>query len=334
MINIRKFRLIGIALLSLQMLSMGGIAQAKDVVMRVGFSTNMEHNYATLLNNFKDLAEKYSDNSVNVKLFCCAQLGTEDGAFKSLQLGTVDGYMISSNNISPHFPLMDVFVQPYILRSMDHSKKVLGGPVGQDVFDQMAEKTKVRVLNYGILMTRDLFTTNEPITNLADLNNKKIRVPKNEVMIKTFQAFGAEPTPIAWSETPTALQTGTVDGGDNGADTIKSMKFYEFAKNLTVLEHFIAFTPLLASERFMSKLDKKQRAAVMRAANEASDIAREQAILDTHKVRSFLESKGMTIYRPDKAEFIKAAMTVQDYYSQEKGEEFADAIMKIRAVSE
>ncbi len=334
MTQVRKIGFVGITLLSLLVFSMASTVHAKKAIMRVGFSTNMDHNYAVLIKNFKELAAKYSDNTVDVKLFCCGQLGTEDGAFKALQLGTVDGYMISSNNISPHFPLMDVFVQPYILRSIDHTKKVLGGPVGKEIFAKMAEKTKVHVLTYGILMTRDLFTTNDPVTSLADLKGKKIRVPKNQVMIKTFQAFGAEPTPIAWSETPAALQTGTVDGGDNGAATIKSMKFYEFAKNLTVLEHFIAFTPLLASDKFMAKLDDKQKMAVMRAAQEANDIAREQAIADTEEIRSFLESKGMTIYRPEKADFIKAAMTVQDYYINEKGEEFGDAIMKIRAVAE
>jgi TRAP-type C4-dicarboxylate transport system substrate-binding protein len=62
---------------------------------------------------------------------------------------------------------------------------------------------------------------------MADMDGLKIRVPKNEVMLATFEAFGASPVPRAWPETPTALQTGTVDGGDNGTLFIRGMTFYE-----------------------------------------------------------------------------------------------------------
>ena len=106
---------------------------------------------------------------------------------------------------------------------------------------------------------------------MADMDGLKIRVPNNPVMLATFEAFGAEPVPLAWSETPTALQTGTIDGGDNGTNVIQEMKFYEFAPYLTVLDHFAGFSPLFASDRFMSRLDDAQRDAVLKAASEAGD---------------------------------------------------------------
>lgn len=68
-----------------------------------------------------------------MKLRCCAQIATEDDAFKALQLGTVDAYFISHNNVAPHWPLMNVFVLPYIFQDMDHLLKVVNGPVGEEI---------------------------------------------------------------------------------------------------------------------------------------------------------------------------------------------------------
>ena len=103
----------------------------------------------------------------------------------------------------------------------------------------------------------------------SDMKGLKLRVPKNKVMISTFKAFGAEPVPLAWSETPTALQTRTIDGGDNGTSVIKDMKFYEFTKHLVILDHFAGVAPLFASDRMMRKLKPDQVAAIRRAADEA-----------------------------------------------------------------
>jgi tripartite ATP-independent transporter DctP family solute receptor len=305
-------------------------AQAAKIVMNVGWSTPMEHNYGILANKFKELAEEYTNGTVEVKLRCCGQLGTEDGAFKSLQLGTIDAFIITANNISPHFPLIDVFVLPYIFQNAEHVVKVLDGPVGQEIFDKMLQTTKVHYLCYGPVVYRDLYNTKRPINTFEDFGGLKYRVPKNNVMIETFKAFGAEPVPLAWSETPTALQTGTIDGGDNGTDTIKSMKFYEFAKYLAVLEHFAAFSPMLASDRFMSKLNDDQKAAIKKAAREANEYTNDISLKATEEIRSFLASNGMEITRPDKTKFIEAAMKVQNKFADEKGDEFKSMLMKIR----
>ncbi len=101
----------------------------------------------------------------------------------------------------------------------------------------------------------------------------KVRVPKNKVMIQTFKAFGAEPIPLAWSETPDrTADRRTIDGGDNGTSVIKDMKFYEFTKHLVILDHFAGVAPLFASDRMMRKLKPDQVAAIRRAAEEAGQL--------------------------------------------------------------
>lgn len=269
-----------------------------------------------------------------MKLRCCAQIATEDDAFKALQLGTVDAYFISQNNISPHWPLMDVFVLPYIFQDTDHILNVVNGPVGEEIRTRLVEDTGVHLLTFGGPSTRDMFNSVRPIESMEDLDGLKMRVPNNRVMLATFEAFGAEPVPLAWSETPTALQTGTIDGGDNGTSVIREMKFYEFAKYLTVLDHFLGFSPVLASDRFIIQLDDEQRTAIRRAAKEAGEYHTEVTIEQTEEIRDWLVEEGaMEMTRPDRAPFIAAARKVQKQFAAERGEDFEALVERIAAAA-
>ena len=328
-------RMFGSAIAACGLAMMGaGAANAQDVTMNVGWSTPLDSDYGVLATKFKELVEEYTDGSVEVKLRCCGQIASEDDAFKAMQLGTVDAYFVSQNNVSPHWPLMDVFVLPYIFESADHLVAVVDGPVGDEMRERILTDAGVHLLTFGGPSYRDFFNSERPIETMADMDGLKIRVPKNEVMLDTFAAFGAEPVPLAWSETPTALQTGTIDGGDNGTNVIQEMKFYEFAPYLTVLDHFVGVSPLFASDRFMSGLDDAQREAVERAAREAGEFHTDYTIEQIETVREWLTTEGgMEITRPDTAPFIEAAQAVQQEAADERGEDFADLVAQIRAAA-
>ncbi|WP_422369031.1 TRAP transporter substrate-binding protein [Pelagibius sp.] len=307
----------------------------EDVVLNLGWATPLESDYGILASKFEELAEKYSDGSIDVKLRCCAQIGTEDDAFKALQLGTVDAYFISQNNVSPHWPLMDVFVLPYIFQNTDHLLTVAGGPVGQKIRDKLQADTSVHLLTFGGPGYRDMFNSRRPVNTIEDLAGLKLRVPKNQVMLATFEAFGAEPVPLAWSETPTALQTGTIDGGDNGTSVIREMKFFEFAKHLIILDHFAGFAPVFASNRFMSNLDDGQREAVLRAAKEAGEYHTKVKLAEIEEIRTWLSTEGgMTVTRPERAPFIAAAQKVQQQFAADRGDEFKALVDEIQAAAQ
>lgn len=314
---------------------MAPAVQADTVTVNLGYAAAETSTYAVLADKFEELVERYSDGSIDVKIRCCAQLVTEDEAFKAMQLGTVDMYIITSNNISPHYPLTDAFVLPYIFQSRDHTYAVLEGDVGRAFAEGLREATGVHLLAYGFVGHRDFYNSVRPVETPADMEGLKIRVPKNEVMIDTFREFGASPIPLAWADTPPALQTGTIDGADNGTSFIKSQKFYEIADYLTVLEHFSYFSPLLASDRIMARMDDAQLAAIERAAAEAAVHHREVMGASVDEIRRFLtEEGGMRATYPDKAPFIEAALKVQDRFAAERGAEFQALLADIRAVAQ
>jgi tripartite ATP-independent transporter DctP family solute receptor len=251
-----------------------------------------------------------------------------------MQLGTVDGYFISQNNVAPHWPLMNVFVLPYIFQSQDHVNAVTKGSIGEEIKEMIQKDTGVHLLTFGAASYRDFFNSKRAVNTMEDMQGLKVRVPKNNVMLDTFRAFGAEPVPLAWSDTPTALQTKTVDGGDNGTWVIKSLKFYEFSKHLVILDHFAGVGPIFASDRFMSKLNDEQRAAVIKAAEEAGQHQSDVTAANTKEIRDWLANEGkMEMTVPDKAPFIEAALGVQDKYAAEGGDKFKELVEKIRAAA-
>ncbi len=304
---------------------------AADITMNLGFGAPEESIYGRFGKLFKEKLEANSNGAIEVKLRCCNQISSEDEAFKALQLGTVDGFFITGNNVSPHWPLMDVTVLPYIFQSSAHLEKVVDGDIGKMMVEKLQADTSVHLLAWGPVSYRDFYNSKHEIKTMADMAGLKIRVPKNEVMIATYEAFGAEPVPLAWSETPTALQTGTVDGGDNGTSFIRDMKFYEFEPNLTILDHFAAMSPLFASDAFMKKLSDEQREVVLKSAKEAGDALREQVATETEEIRTWLVDEGkMKRTDPDRDEFIKAAKAIQDKFAADRGEEFVNLVKQIQ----
>ena len=326
-----KRKLIFPLIMSTMLTFLPTVSQAANVTINLGYTGSKGGSYTILADKFEELAERYTNGSVDIKVRCCGQLVTEDEAFKALQLGTVDMSIITNSNISPHYPLMDVFVLPYIFQSGEHASQVLDGDVGQKFAADFQAKTKVHLLTYGGLEYRDFYNSVRPINTVEDMQGLKIRTPKNEVMLKTFEAFGASPIPISWADTPTALQTGTVVGSDNGTSFIKSQKFYEIADNLAVLEHFSYFSPLLASSRMMKKLDDEQTAAIQKAALEAGQYHRAVLAEQSDEIRDYLSEKGMKTTRPDLSSFIAVALTVQDSFASQKEAAFGQLLMDIRS---
>lgn len=309
----------------------GAPVLAGDVTMNLGFGAPEGSFYGRFAAIFKEKAEAYTNGAVEVKIRCCNQISTEDEAFKAMQLGTVDGFFITANNVSPHWPLMDVTVLPYIFQNTDHLERVVDGPVGQMMKDRLQAETSVHLLTFGPALYRDFYNSKRPVNTMADMAGLKIRVPKNEVMLATFEAFGAEPVPLAWSETPTALQTRTVDGGDNGTTFIRDMKFYEFEPHLVILEHFVAMSPLFASDHFMKRLSDDQRAQILRAAQDAGAEYRAEVLNLTEEVRNWLATEGgMAMTRPDKTDFIRAAKTVQQAFAEKRGQDFVELVNAIQ----
>ena len=169
----------------------------------------------------------------------------------------------------------------------------------------------MRIVAWSYAGYRVLSNSKKPVKTMDDLKDIVVRVPKNEIMIDTYNSWGNNPTPMAWSETFTALQQGVVDGQDTPYITIHAMKFYEVQKYITNLRYLFLLEPIVISEAVFQEQTPEVQAAILDAGKAATEYSA-QYLADTEaKLKADLVAKGMEIVDPanDEKEFIEAATT-------------------------
>lgn len=141
---------------------------------------------------------------------------------------------------------------------------------------------------------RNLFTTKE-ITGLSDIKSRKIRVPETQLMMDTMKALGAEPTPISYSELYSSLQSGVVDGAENGYPGYDSNKFYEVAPYYLLSGHTFSPGVVLMAEAKWNALSPEDQKILLEAGQKASDWNKGEIEAEEVALRASLEEKGVTI---------------------------------------
>jgi tripartite ATP-independent transporter DctP family solute receptor len=310
-----------------------GTAQAAKI-MKLGYALAKGSPYDTYAVTFAKEIEARTKGSVKVRNFCCFKMGGEQEMFKKLQLGTLDATIIAQNNAGPFFPKIDLLVLPYMLQNYDHAIKVVDGPVGQMIWNDMPKVAGVHLIGITLVSFRHVYNTKKAINNIKDFGTLKYRVPKNVVMVDTYKAFGSDPVPLAWSETLTAVQTGTVDGGDLPIDVIYSQKFFEVAKHIALTGHFALAPPFLVSDKFMAKLSDAEKAAVNEAAKAAAIVTRKQILDKESEISAKLKKDhGVKFTEPPKAPFIAAAKKVHKDFAKKRGGEYTKLIDAINGAA-
>lgn len=272
---------------------------------------------------FAEYVDELSEGRIKIDVFTASQLGDEITCLNALQMGggTVDFYRGNTNSLGDYgIRKMNLFGLPYIFTSRDNMWKVLESEdLGQAFLSEGAE---VGAGFIGITYTdegaRHTFTSME-ITCLDDLKGKKIRVPETTLMMDTMAALGAEPTPISYSELYSSIQTGVVDGGENGYPGYDSNKFYEVAPYYLLDGHTFSPGVILMAEAQWNKLSEEDQAILKEAGKKASAWNKEQIEAEEAALRKSLEEKGVTIIdvpAEDMAKAQEACKSVWAGYSE------------------
>lgn len=285
-----------------------------------------------LATKFKQSFEQKTGGKHKIDLFPNGQLGSEENTVSNAAIGTLDFSILALNNVTPFSPSVGVLTLPYVIQSVDEAKKLTMGDVGKELTANTIRDANVRIVGWAYSGFRVLTNSKKPVKTLADLQGLKIRVPKNEIMIASYQSWGINPSPMAWGETFTALQQRVVDGQDNPYITISAMKFNEVQKYVTNLRYVFSLEPLIVSESVFKRQPADVQKAILDAGAEASEHSY-RWLLDTEdKIRKELVAKGMQIVDPadGEKEFItKATTTVwPKFYESIGGKDKLDKVLK------
>lgn len=251
---------------------------------------------------FTELLEKKTGGDVKVDMFPNGQLGNEQDTVNNAAIGLLDFSVLAINNVTPFSPSVGLLTMPYVIQSADEAKLLTQGEIGQELVDNTIRDAGVRIIGWAYSGFRVLTNSKRPIKSPEDLKGLVIRVPRNEIMISSYQAWGVNPTPMAWSETFTGLQQGVVDGQDNPYITVHAMKFNEVQKYVTNIRYIFSLEPLIISESIFQQQSPEMQKAILAASKEATEHSFNFLQATEQKIRNDLEAKGMVFTDPANGE--------------------------------
>ena len=280
---------------------------------------------------FAKLFSEKTGGAHKVDLFPNSQLGSEEDTVNNAAMGLLDFSILAINNITPFSPTVGVLTLPYVIQSAEEAKKLTTGPVGKELAENTVRDAGVRIIGWTYSGFRRLTNSKRPVKTLQDLQGLVIRVPKNEIMIATYQAWGINPTPMAWSETFTGLQQRVIDGQDNPYITVAAMKFYEVQKYITNIRYIFSLEPMIVSDQVFKSQKPDVQKAILDAGQEATEESYRYLLASEEKIRKDLAARGMEIVDPadgEKAWIEKAKNVWPKFYKSIGGKDKLDRVLK------
>ncbi|MSU88488.1 transporter [Rhodobacteraceae bacterium 2CG4] len=254
---------------------------------------------------FKRVVEEGSDHTVT--LFPGDQLGTPREVFAQMALGSTQ--MLASGD--PGLKEIEYLALPYLMNGIENYQEVLATDFGQEWNARLVDERQARMLGFMPRSPRQI-SANVVVESMDDLSGLKLRAPERDYYVESLRALGANPTPMAFAEVYTALQTGVVDGQENPIETIYAQKFFEVQKGIAVVDYINKPAYVMISEQFWSGLPEDEQ-QLLRDANDASTAVIEELLpQQAEKQIAEMEQAGVTITHPDKQPFIEATQSVRD----------------------
>jgi tripartite ATP-independent transporter DctP family solute receptor len=303
-----------------------GISQEKQVALKLGHAVAPEHPYHLGAVRYSDLVAQRTKGKVKIDVYPSTQLGNERDMVEGLQLGTIDLVVTSTGPLGGFVPRMFVVDLPFLFRDRGHAYKVLDGPIGRELLDAFSAKG-IKGLAFWENGFRQMTNSVRPIEKPEDLRGIKIRTMENKVHLSAFRAFGASPTPMAWSEVYTALQQKTIDAQENPIAIIYFQKIYEVQKYLALTDHFYSPTPLLMSLKAFNNLPKNIQKIMLDTAMECATFERNLLRDNEAKQLAEIKAKGMQVILPNKKPFQDAVVPVYKEFESQFGKETIDRII-------
>jgi TRAP-type C4-dicarboxylate transport system substrate-binding protein len=252
--------------------------------------------------------------------------GTE---LTAMQRGNLDMASLAVYDFYNQVPHTAILGTAYLYKDYDHMRRVWASGVLDDLEKEIEDKAKVKVLANPYIGTRHVnIKGDKKVMTPADLAGVKLRMPGGEGWQFVGEALGANPTPLAFTEVYTALQTGAIDGQDNPLPADKSMKFYEVTDQIILTGHLVANNQFSISLSKWNSMNEAQQAKVQECAKNF-EAALDKVTLDQEaELVDFFKGEGLQIYEPDKEAFRNHVIEVykNSKYSEDWPEGLIDKI--------
>jgi TRAP-type C4-dicarboxylate transport system substrate-binding protein len=218
----------------------------------------------------------------------------------AMQRNNLEMGNIAPQDVSNQIPAWSIVTSAYLFRDADHLKKVFASDVGRDLKKLAEDKLNIKILGPTYFGARQVgLKPKKKISTPADLAGVKLRMPGGDAWQFLGQSLGANPTPMAYAEVYTGLQSGAIDGQDNPLPNVQNMKFYEVSSQIVLTSHLVGFDLLCVTKRVWDGMDAKKQAAFQAAADAAIDWSTKEHLAKEAELVDFFKKQGLEVYTPD-----------------------------------
>ena len=294
----------------------------KPLTLRLGHPMAPGNNVTVGYEKFKELVEKKSDRKIRIQIFGNCQLGSDRVTTEAAQAGTLDMSSSSTPNLASFSKAYMAIDLPYVTDPKNQAKlyKALDeGELGK-ALDKVAASVGLKTIMFSEYGYRNFVSTKHPLNEVKDLMNLKVRTTDSPVEVAVATELGMNPAPVAWGETYTALQQGTVDAEGNTFSLLNDAKHSEVLKHAMDSQHNYSMHILLMSKKKWDSLNPEQKKIITEAAHEALIWQRAESVRLEEKAWQAFHDKGITISRltpEQRAELKQKTQPVRDQFSKE-----------------
>lgn len=300
-------------------------SDAKPYVLQAGHSLAENHPFELAMQELAKNVEEKSDGRLKIETFPLSQLGAERELIEGLTLGTVDLVVSTSGPIMNFVPNFGVLDLPFLFNNREAAVNVLEGEIGDELFAELKDKGIIG-LSWGENGFRHVTNSIKPIQSPEDLKGLQLRVQENKVFISAFEKLGAKPSPMAWTEALTALQSGVVDGQENPILVIDHYKLYDSKqKYMTLTGHAYSSAVFMLSEATYNKLPEDLREILLEEGKKIGAFERDLAIADEEAALQRLKDNGMEVIESVDVEAFRNK--IMDLYDEVDNKELLQRIL-------
>jgi tripartite ATP-independent transporter DctP family solute receptor len=278
-----------------------------QTVLRIGYATSPTSHYGVGTTAFCDEMEKGTQGRYKCQQFPSSALGGEREQIEAVQLGTQDLVNTSTGPLGNFVPEVRIVDIPFLFRDYDHARKVMDGPIGQDLQKKMAAKGLIN-LAWTENGFRHMTNSKRPINSAEDAAGLKMRTMENKVHMEGYKTFGILPTPMPFPELFTALQQGTVDGQENPIPVILASKFSQVQKHLSLTGHVYSPAAIILSPAVWNKLSAADKTVFTEAAKKAATAQRKKVNDDEASGIAQLRAEGVQVIEKVNGESFRKAV--------------------------
>lgn len=274
-----------------------------EFLFKTALLVKEDHTWYQAFAYFGEILEERSNGRIKVELYPSEQLAKEIEAIRLIQAEVID-MTTTGSTLTNWFEVATFCELPFLMQDSTDMARYIKGPIGKLMEQEMIEKTGLRALGHFQRGPRHL-TSNRPIRHPDDLNGLILRVPNVPSFVDTWKALGAKPTPMAFSEVFTSLQSGTIEAQENPFAMINNAGFAEVQKYLNLTGHVLSWVYPVIGEKQFQKLPPDLQQLVLQAGKEMQEYEHRLFLKNEKNVQDELKAKGMEFIEVDKEAFQK-----------------------------